>query len=80
MVEDEPTQRHLLVDYLARQGFKAIGATDGAALRRTLQREELALVLLDVGLPGRTASASPATCANIIHVSASSWSLRQATR
>ena len=52
VVEDEPTQRHLLVDYLARQGFKAIGVTDGAALRRTLQREELALVLLDVGLPG----------------------------
>lgn len=52
VVEDEPAQRHLLVDYLARQGFKAIGVTDGAALRRTLQREELALVLLDVGLPG----------------------------
>ena len=52
VVEDEPAQRHLLVDYLARQGFKAIGVTDGAALRRALQREELALVLLDVGLPG----------------------------
>jgi DNA-binding response OmpR family regulator len=53
VVEDEPTQRHLLVDYLVRQGFKAIGVTDGAALRRTLRREEeLALVLLDVGLPG----------------------------
>jgi len=52
VVEDEPTQRHLLVDYLVRQGFKAIGVADGAALRRTLQREELALVLLDVGLPG----------------------------
>ena len=52
VVEDEPTQRHMLVDYLARQGFKALGVTDGAALRRTLQREELALVLLDVGLPG----------------------------
>lgn len=52
VVEDEPTQRYLLVDYLARQGFKAIGVTDGAALRRTLRREELTLVLLDVGLPG----------------------------
>ena len=52
VVEDEPTQRRLLVDYLARQGFKAIGVADGAALRRTLQREALALVLLDIGLPG----------------------------
>ena len=52
VVEDEATQRRLLVDYLAREGFRTIGVSDGQALRRALQREEPALVLLDLRLPG----------------------------
>ena len=52
VVEDEAAQRHLLVEYLNRQGFHTIGITDGIGLRRTIQREEPALVLLDLGLPG----------------------------
>lgn len=52
VVEDEATQRTMLVEYLTRQGFEVAGAPDGAALRRALQRGEPDLVLLDLGLPG----------------------------
>ena len=52
VVEDEATQRHLLVDYLARQNFRVSGVTGGADLRKLMERDRPALVLLDVGLPG----------------------------
>ena len=52
VVEDEATQRDLLVDYLARQNFRVDGVATGAALRRLIERELPALVMLDVGLPG----------------------------
>jgi DNA-binding response OmpR family regulator len=52
VVEDEETQRDLLVDYLSRQGFRVSGVDDGSALRRLIERELPALVMLDVGLPG----------------------------
>jgi DNA-binding response OmpR family regulator len=52
VVEDEDTQRKLLVDYLARQKFRVTGVDGGIALRRAVERELPELVLLDVGLPG----------------------------
>jgi DNA-binding response OmpR family regulator len=52
VVEDEATQRQLLVDYLDKQNFRVSSAESGVALRRLLERELPALVLLDVGLPG----------------------------
>src|SRR5258708_29476937 len=52
VVEDEATQRDLLVDYLARQGYRVSGADGGVALRHLVERELPALVMLDVGLPG----------------------------
>ena len=52
VVEDEATQRQLLVDYLDKQNFRVSGADGGIALRRLVERELPALVLLDVGLPG----------------------------
>jgi class 3 adenylate cyclase len=52
VVEDEATQRQLLVDYLARQSFRVSGVDGGAALRQLAERELPALVLLDIGLPG----------------------------
>jgi class 3 adenylate cyclase len=52
VVEDEATQRQLLVDYLARQNFRVDGVEGGAALRWLVERELPALVLLDIGLPG----------------------------
>src|SRR5262249_8701624 len=52
VVEDEPTQRQLLVEYLSRQHFRVSGVDGGTALRRLVERELPALVLLDIGLPG----------------------------
>ena len=51
VVEDEATQREVLVEYLSRQGFRVSGADSGSALRRLTERELPSLVLLDVGLP-----------------------------
>ena len=42
----------MLADYLGRQNFRVSALGDGAALRRLVEREAPALVLLDVGLPG----------------------------
>ena len=52
VVEDEAVQRQLLADYLTRQNFRVSALPDGAALRRLVERELPALVMLDVGLPG----------------------------
>jgi DNA-binding response OmpR family regulator len=52
IVEDETTQRQLLVDYLAGHNFRVSSADSGVALRKLLERELPAIVLLDVGLPG----------------------------
>jgi DNA-binding response OmpR family regulator len=52
VVEDEPVQRQILADYLARQNFRVGALTDGTALRRLVEHELPALVMLDVGLPG----------------------------
>ena len=52
VVEDEATQRRLLVDYLTRQNFRVSGADGGTALRKLVEREMPTLVLLDIGLPG----------------------------
>src|SRR5215472_11493670 len=52
VVEDEATQRQLLADYLAGQNFRVSALDGGAALRRLVEREAPALVLLDVHLPG----------------------------
>ena len=52
VVEDEDAQRELLVDYLSQQKFRVTGVDGGIALRRAVERELPALVLLDVGLPG----------------------------
>jgi DNA-binding response OmpR family regulator len=52
VVEDEAVQRQMLADYLARQNFRVSAVGDGAALRRLVDLELPALVMLDVGLPG----------------------------
>ena len=52
VVEDEVAQRQLLVEYLGRQNFRVSGAEGGPALRKLMERELPALVLLDIGLPG----------------------------
>ena len=51
-VEDEATQRDLLVTYLSRNGYRVSGVEGGPALRRLVDRELPNLIMLDVGLPG----------------------------
>jgi DNA-binding response OmpR family regulator len=52
VVEDEAVQRQMLAEYLTRQNFRVSPLSDGAALRRLVERDLPALVMLDVGLPG----------------------------
>ena len=52
VVDDEAMQRQLIVDYLSRQNFRVTAVDGGPALRKLVERELPALVLLDVGLPG----------------------------
>src|SRR4051794_10078072 len=52
VVEDEITQRDMLVDYLSRHQFRVNGVENGTALRNLVDRELPSLVMLDVGLPG----------------------------
>jgi DNA-binding response OmpR family regulator len=52
VVEDESTQRRLLVDYLTQQNFRVSGVDGGPALRKLVERDLPEVVLLDVGLPG----------------------------
>jgi class 3 adenylate cyclase len=52
VVEDETTQRDLLVDYLSRRGYRVSGLQSGHCLRQLINSELPSLVMLDVGLPG----------------------------
>src|SRR5512143_2212255 len=52
VVEDEATQRQILLDYLTKQSYRVTGVESGVGLRRLVERELPALVLLDIGLPG----------------------------
>lgn len=52
LVEDEPTQRQILTEYLSRQGLRVTAVSDGRSMREALQVEVPQLLLLDVGLPG----------------------------
>jgi len=38
VVEDSPSQRQMLVDYLDRQGLRVTGVENGASLRRLADR------------------------------------------
>jgi hypothetical protein len=58
VVEDEATQRKLLVDYLARQKYRVTGVDGGIALRKLVERELPALVLLDI-LPAAVLGRQP---------------------
>ena len=52
VVEDEPTQRQILTEYLSRQGLRVAAVPDGRLMREALAAEMPQLLLLDVGLPG----------------------------
>ena len=52
VVDDEPTIRNVVVQYLRREGYATLEAGDGDAARELLEREWPSLVVLDLMLPG----------------------------
>jgi DNA-binding response OmpR family regulator len=52
VVDDEPTIRDVVVQYLRREGYATLEAGDGEAARELLEREWPSLVVLDLMLPG----------------------------
>src|SRR5436190_5667101 len=52
VVDDEPTIRDVVVQYLQREGYATLEAGDGDAARELLERERPSLVVLDLMLPG----------------------------
>lgn len=52
VVEDEVFQREALVAYLTTNGYRASGVESGAALRKLVEKDPPALVLLDLHLAG----------------------------
>jgi DNA-binding response OmpR family regulator len=52
VVDDEPIVRDVVVRYLERDGYRTLEAATGDDARRLLEREQPALVVLDVMLPG----------------------------
>ncbi len=52
VVDDDPSVRAMLVEYLGSHGFAARAAPDGAAMRAEIERELPDLILLDLRLPG----------------------------
>src|SRR5437763_479616 len=52
VVDDEPIVRDVVARYLKRDGHTILQASDGETARDLLEREQPALVVLDVMLPG----------------------------
>ena len=52
VVDDEPTVREVVAEYLRRDGFEVVEASDGTAAAAWLADNRPALVVLDVMLPG----------------------------
>lgn len=52
VVDDDPTLRELLVDYLSRNEFEVIAVEDGPAMRAALETQSVDLIVLDLMLPG----------------------------
>lgn len=53
VVDDDPSVRAAVAEYLSSQGYTVLLAEDGAAMRRILTEDDaVSIVLLDVMLPG----------------------------
>ncbi|WP_439610311.1 response regulator [Reyranella sp.] len=52
VVEDEAFQRDTLIDFLNENQYRTSGVDSGAALRKLVEKDPPALVLLDLRLPG----------------------------
>ena len=63
IVDDEPPIRRFLRTALSAQDYRVEEAADGEAALDFLKRNPVDLVVLDLGLPGRTASRFCGVCA-----------------
>ena len=52
IVEDEPSIREMLAEYLGTHGYEVVGVDRGTAMREAVERNLPDVVLLDVNLPG----------------------------
>ncbi len=52
VVEDEPTVRSFIEEYLGSQGYRMSGTQDGTGMRHVLSKQDVDLVILDLMLPG----------------------------
>jgi DNA-binding response OmpR family regulator len=51
-VDDDPSTRTMLCDYLSKQDYDVVTATNGKEMRGLLEGGDIDLVLLDVKMPG----------------------------
>ncbi len=51
-VDDDPTIRAMLRDYLSKQEYEVVAASEGRAMNRLLETDQFDLVILDVKMPG----------------------------
>jgi DNA-binding response OmpR family regulator len=63
VVDDEEPLRHLVRQYLEREGFAVVTAGDGIMALEVARRDAPAVVVLDWMLPGWTGWRSAAACA-----------------
>jgi two-component system OmpR family response regulator len=52
VVDDDPSVRAAVAEFLSSQGYCVLLAEDGVAMRRMLERGDVSIVILDVMLPG----------------------------
>jgi len=52
VVDDDRDIRDLIVDYLIKSGYRAVGAANGKKMRAVLDKQPVDLVVLDVMMPG----------------------------
>ena len=52
VVDDDPEIRNLLKQYLENNGYRVTAVGEGKAMWRTLEQGRVALVILDIMLPG----------------------------
>ncbi len=51
VVDDDPSVRAVVADFLSANGYRVHAASDGTGMRRILAEHDIAIVLLDVMLP-----------------------------
>lgn len=67
VVEDDHHLRHDLIDFLLWKGFEAVGCESAEAFDALWQRKSVDLVLIDIGLPGRSGLAMAAELRALPH-------------